>query len=300
MDNQKIGSFIAVLRKEKQLTQKQLADRLNITDRAVSKWERGRGCPDISLLDDLSKILEVSVLEILKGRHLDKDEYDDNKKLVEMMTFTETSVKTKFQTIINFLSIGIVLFISMLIIFYNLISIYSMNKKYDTSNSWKIDSVFKNIDDNIRLILNNKGIYSNEEYETIKKYVDAINNLTDTSLNERTLNKDDFTFNEIMNYQENINIYSLMGYNVPFDNSIYKIIVKYNSSKIDNMILYTNYRNNALNVMLDYSGELYYSFKYGYRFDNKIVDKFRSYILYQYMSYNIILKDIIEVGEIHE
>ena len=61
MNNQKIGDFIKELRKEKDLTQKELADKLNITDRAVSKWERGLNCPDIFLLDDLSQILDVSV-----------------------------------------------------------------------------------------------------------------------------------------------------------------------------------------------------------------------------------------------
>ena len=74
MENQKIGNFIKELRKEKNLTQKELADKLFITDRAVSKWERGLSCPDISLLDDLSNILGVSVIELLKGRRLDKDE----------------------------------------------------------------------------------------------------------------------------------------------------------------------------------------------------------------------------------
>ena len=67
MDYDKIGKFIAASRKEKELTQNELAEKLNITDRAVSRWERGKGCPDISLLEDLSKILDVSIIELLKG-----------------------------------------------------------------------------------------------------------------------------------------------------------------------------------------------------------------------------------------
>lgn len=66
MNNIKIGNLIYTLRKEKQLTQLQLAERMNISDKTVSKWERGLGCPDISLLPDLSKILEVN-LEELRG-----------------------------------------------------------------------------------------------------------------------------------------------------------------------------------------------------------------------------------------
>ena len=57
MDNITTGSFIKELRKEKNMTQKQLADHLHITDRAVSKWERGVCAPDISLLEPLAEIL---------------------------------------------------------------------------------------------------------------------------------------------------------------------------------------------------------------------------------------------------
>lgn len=67
MDCKKTGRLIFSLRKEKKLTQKELAEKLNITDRAVSKWERGLGAPDISLLKPLSEILEVSINEILIG-----------------------------------------------------------------------------------------------------------------------------------------------------------------------------------------------------------------------------------------
>lgn len=67
MDNIKTGSLIKELRKEKGLTQKQLADLLHITDRAVSKWERGLCAPDISLLEPLAKILDVSLLELIEG-----------------------------------------------------------------------------------------------------------------------------------------------------------------------------------------------------------------------------------------
>lgn len=61
MDNEKIGAFIKELRKEQGLTQKELAEALSITDRAVSKWERGLNAPDIALLEPLAKLLGVSV-----------------------------------------------------------------------------------------------------------------------------------------------------------------------------------------------------------------------------------------------
>ncbi|MBQ9980569.1 MAG: helix-turn-helix domain-containing protein [Oscillospiraceae bacterium] len=67
MDNIRTGAFIKELRKEKGLTQKELADALHITDRAVSKWERGLCAPDISTLESLSAILGVTISEIICG-----------------------------------------------------------------------------------------------------------------------------------------------------------------------------------------------------------------------------------------
>ena len=61
MANKSMGEIISTLRKEKGMTQKELAEKLNITDRAVSKWEREICCPYISLLEDLSKILDIPI-----------------------------------------------------------------------------------------------------------------------------------------------------------------------------------------------------------------------------------------------
>ena len=64
MDPVKTGTLIRALRKERNMTQKDLAERLHITDRAVSKWERGLCAPDISLLEPLAEALGVSILEL--------------------------------------------------------------------------------------------------------------------------------------------------------------------------------------------------------------------------------------------
>lgn len=67
MDSQQTGRLIAELRKEKGLTQKQLADALHLSDRTVSKWERGAGCPDLSLLPALSDFFGIAVETLLSG-----------------------------------------------------------------------------------------------------------------------------------------------------------------------------------------------------------------------------------------
>lgn len=81
MNSVEIGKFIADCRKEKGLTQQQLADQLQITNKAVSKWETGNGMPDILLLQELASILNVTVDEILDGkRH--NNEVDSSKVVV--------------------------------------------------------------------------------------------------------------------------------------------------------------------------------------------------------------------------
>ncbi|WP_018213266.1 helix-turn-helix domain-containing protein [Desulfitobacterium hafniense] len=69
MDNKKFGEFIATLRKEKNWTQAELAQKLNVTDKAISKWERGLGFPDIKTIEPLADALGVSVLEIMQCEH---------------------------------------------------------------------------------------------------------------------------------------------------------------------------------------------------------------------------------------
>ncbi len=68
MDNQKIGVLLSNLRKENNFTQKQVAEKMQISDKTVSKWERGEGLPDISLLSELADIFSVSVDVLLSGK----------------------------------------------------------------------------------------------------------------------------------------------------------------------------------------------------------------------------------------
>ena len=83
MDQIKIGKFIAECRKKNNLTQMQLAEKLNITDRAISKWENGKGMPDSSIMLDLCAELKISVNELLSGELIDMKEYD--KKTEELL-----------------------------------------------------------------------------------------------------------------------------------------------------------------------------------------------------------------------
>ena len=77
IDREKFGAFLAQLRKEKDFTQQELADRLYVSNKAVSKWERGQSLPDINLLEPLAKLLGVSVTELLKGERLEGETLDN-------------------------------------------------------------------------------------------------------------------------------------------------------------------------------------------------------------------------------
>lgn len=80
MDQVKIGELIRTLRIENHLTQKQLGERIGVTDKAVSKWETGNGCPDISLLTELSKLFGVELQTLLLGEILQRESEKGNMK----------------------------------------------------------------------------------------------------------------------------------------------------------------------------------------------------------------------------
>lgn len=82
MDCVKIGALICELRKEKGLTQKELADKIFVSDKAVSKWERGIGCPDISLLQGLARELATDISDLLNGElHENRPDTGDMRKV---------------------------------------------------------------------------------------------------------------------------------------------------------------------------------------------------------------------------
>ena len=97
VDNVQIGSFIKELRKEKGLTQKELAEALHITDRAVSKWERGLNGPDIALLEPLAEIFEVSEGELIRGEREDIGRADQTagEKVKQILDYSKEEISRK-------------------------------------------------------------------------------------------------------------------------------------------------------------------------------------------------------------
>ena len=113
MDQIKIGKFIAECRKNRNLTQMQLAEKLNITDRAVSKWETGKSLPDSSIMLELCDILKINVNDLLSGEVVKMDNYNKEleKNLLEMIKEKEKADKRllTLEWVIGILSVIVLL-----------------------------------------------------------------------------------------------------------------------------------------------------------------------------------------------
>lgn len=289
MDNKKIGLFIASLRKDANLTQKELADKLFITDRAVSKWERGLSLPDISLLNDLSSILGVSVIEILKGERIKNT--INNEEVIHSLKYAKVSFKEKVNNIFNIVSITIIVVIMSILLFNN-IKIYLIQGSKYYSNVWYDNAnVINNVEESINLIKNNSGKYSEEEYEHILLFVEDIINITNIDSDKEMFNKEFYKYNDFENVNEKyLTIHSsldIMG--------IKNIIKKY-GDVVDIDSYFDSYYGSLRNIKLFISN----SYKYNYVFDNEYSygNDVKDLIHNKYSLYDILLKNIIEVGDI--
>lgn len=179
MNYDKIGDFISEKRKLKGLTQKELAAKIGVTDKAVSKWERGLGCPDVSILEILSKELDVSILELLKGREIEDEvihvtELDDYVK--DTINYSKQSIGNKIKKYISNILLGIVLFICLLLVFLNVVHYIYLNKDYGSyfhngTREYAVNYLSK-AEDNINIIKQNQGSFNKEDYNKIVSYLD--------------------------------------------------------------------------------------------------------------------------------
>ena len=95
MDQVKIGNFIKLKRKEEKITQSELAEKLNITDRAISKWENGICMPDSGTIPKLCEILNITINDLFSGKIVDMKNYDESveKNLLDMVKQKEANDK---------------------------------------------------------------------------------------------------------------------------------------------------------------------------------------------------------------
>ena len=130
-----IGETIASLRKQKGMTQNELAEKMNVTDKAVSKWERDLSCPDINAISKLADILDVSVEELLKAKKKENSNTAKMKDLINLIFKAVALAMGIAVVVLNILNqIDIKSSIIMLGIGITCIAIYLLDNKENTNN----------------------------------------------------------------------------------------------------------------------------------------------------------------------
>ncbi len=126
MDQEKIGKFIASVRKEQNLTQEQLAEKLGITSKAVSKWECGKGLPDASIMMELCEILKITVNDLLSGEKIKQENYQKKleENILDTIDYSNKKVLEKNKVIYG------------MILFFGLGLVFTAFTIYPTDSSW--------------------------------------------------------------------------------------------------------------------------------------------------------------------
>lgn len=119
MDQEKIGKFILKLRKGKRLTQQELANKLNVTDRAVSHWENGRSLPDVSLFKPLCEIFDITVNELISGEKLSVDKIIEKSDENIINTISDSNRRNEKNRRFIFVLLCLFILIIVFLFFYN-------------------------------------------------------------------------------------------------------------------------------------------------------------------------------------
>jgi len=299
MDYKKIGSFIQMRRKEIGLTQKQLGEKLKVTDKAVSKWENGLGCPDVSLLGELSDILGVGIGEILNGEY--NENLKDNSEFVKNAVdysrkITEETIYSKIRKILYCILILIVFYISFMgikqIIYFNDVLKFEMDD-YDL-----IVEKYEEIKSNVNIINEN-------DYLVIPDGADGTFNsiIFIDSYIQFVDNNKIFETNEIKNY-ELVKLYShfnLLDMNINVLSSALTKLDEENSKYYNNFYDF-GYDFESNSWYVDEFDAVYSYYLYDYNKMNKPInlDTYDNTLLSQLTKLNNILELIIEVGEKNE
>jgi len=237
MDQKKIGEFITKLRKEKELTQEELADKLGVSSKSVSRWETGVNMPDYSVLNSICLEFNVNVLELLNG----EKKKDDNKVFEEYMNFKE---KTNRKRIL------LIFFISFLIVIISLLSIYFVNsykkvavyqltgenENFSYSNGLLLTSNIKNVLQTGNLDISNNEIIKDNITDISFAYKRENNYYLVVSYIDNTLISEDYGYNEIFDdytlEQVLKDLYLIISYQ--HDGMIKTDIIKINKERIMN------------------------------------------------------------------
>lgn len=305
MNYEVIGSFISKKRKEKNLTQKELASKIGVTDKAVSKWERGLGCPDVSILELLANALDVSILEILKGRKIENEvihvtEMDDYVK--ETINYSNKTIRNKYEKIILNILTFIIIGICSFLLIININHIIYLNKTYeynfDNNMFNEINKNINMINENIKIIKEKSNIFNKEDYikliEKIDNYFNKIKNVS--ILKYKGIQK--FKLNDLNNLDSEIpSILEIADG--------YRLLANYDSSMIEyKELLQLSYVSKISSSQYLYNEPiLSYQYKIISEDSDVYMDKIQPRIyelLYRINEFLYFTNNVIKVGEFYE
>lgn len=208
MDLDKIGKFIGELRKQRNLTQLELGKRLNISDKSVSKWERGLNAPDISILNELSTILGVTTTELLNGER-------DNKEIsIESIQFYNKRSKRKYRKY----------FIGILLVIIFLFSVFFIANNSNRFQVYSISSQKENCVVNGYIIFNkNRNIGFINKIEYVSEQMGTEEDLLIKDLNILLKNDEEILYSATYDLDELTSLSnSLIGKNLYIEDYIEK------------------------------------------------------------------------------
>lgn len=308
MNYETIGKFISKKCKEKGFTQKELAEKIGVTDKAVSKWERGLGCPDVSILELLANQLDVSILEILKGRMVENEVIkltEANDYVKESLNYSKVQTKEKLKIILSKLICFFIILIGTILIILNIFHCFYLNYQYDNIfNSTIFQSDIEKIEKNIKIIKNHQGIYNDEDYDIILSSLnDSFFRMKNSFLSKSNQIKK-MTLNDLYVMDRNF------GPDFAIINSlkVYKILEKYNKNIKNYETLYEK-TFTAMIYLNAFHSEVYDSYKYQLVFPSsdpylapteEQFTKRTAIYNYQISSFLYLTQNIIEIGEIYE
>ena len=235
MDQSKIGKFIAECRKNNKLTQEQLAEKLGVTSKSISRWENGKTMPDLSLMRPLCDILDITINELISGGRIDKKEYQKKSEENIINTINYSNKKTKFFKIF----LGCLITIILILVLMFVIDVRRMNKNEEVVFSTWGFKYFPTInlnDEEVEIVVKNflvdKGDKESKKYEDSKTFVSMRVFLLEEIEKDKKYNLYAWVL-EGKYYLEDDEIKQDSGYSIP-----HKFVVE----KIDGVFKVTDYK----------------------------------------------------------
>lgn len=172
MDNEKFGKFFVELRKEKNMTQQEIANKFNVTNKAVSKWERGLSFPDISMLKPISEFFGVTILELLNGERNRNKDIDIDTRVLTILKQVENEKNKKIRKVI----LKTIIFVIFTLLIYT--SLFFSKSELHTYNPIRAFIGYIRVSEfNEQYVevgnIPNKTIYANSDFN-IEKYMNDL------------------------------------------------------------------------------------------------------------------------------